>query len=84
MAKVDTPNLNFIARNGIKAKHLLNTFVTKTFPNHFTSVTELHEESNGIVANMFFDPVFRCRVKVLLGFKMVERRTGLDHESKSF
>ena len=58
MAKVHTPNLNFIASNGIKAKHLLNTFVTKTFPNHFTLVTGLYEESHGIVANTFFDPVF--------------------------
>ena len=58
MEKVHTPNLNFIASNGIKAKHLLNTFVTKTFPNHFTLVTGLYEESYGIVANTFFDPVF--------------------------
>ena len=58
MAKVHTPNLNFIASNGIKAKHLINTFVTKTFPNHFTLVTGLYEESHGIVANTFFDPVF--------------------------
>ena len=58
MEKVHTPNLNFIASNGIKAKHLLNTFVTKTFPNHFTLVTGLYEESHGIVANTFFDPVF--------------------------
>ena len=58
MEKVHTPNLNFITSNGIKAKHLLNTFVTKTFPNHFTLVTGLYEESYGIVANTFFDPVF--------------------------
>ena len=58
MEKVPTPNLNFIASNGIKAKHLLNTFVTKTFPNHFTLVTGLYEESHGIVANTFFDPIF--------------------------
>lgn len=57
MEKVDTPNLDFIARNGVKAKHLINTFVTKTFPNHFTLVTGLYEESHGIVANVFFDPV---------------------------
>ena len=44
--------------NGIKAKHLLNTFVTKRFPNHFTLVTGLYEESHGIAANTFFDPVF--------------------------
>ena len=58
MEKVHTPNLNFIASNGIKAKHLLNTFDTKTFPNHFTLVTGLYEESHGIVANTFFEPVF--------------------------
>ena len=58
MAKVETPNLDSIARNGVKAKHLINTFVTKTFPNHFTLVTGLYEESHGIVANTFFDPVF--------------------------
>ena len=58
MEKVHTPNLNFIASNGLKAKHLINTFVTKTFPNHFTLVTGLYEESHGIVANTFFDPVF--------------------------
>ena len=48
MEKVHTPNLNVIASNGIKAKHLLNTFVTKTFPNHFTLVAGLYEESHGI------------------------------------
>lgn len=58
MDKVPTPNLDFIARNGVKAKHLINTFVTKTFPNHFTLVTGLYEENHGIVANTFFDPVF--------------------------
>ena len=31
MEKVHTSNLNVIASNAIKAKHLLNTFVTKTF-----------------------------------------------------
>ena len=90
MEKVHTPNLNFIASNGIKAKHLLNTFVTKTFPNHFTLVTGLYEESYGIVANTFFDPIFNDTFyldavsKHYLDSKMVERRTGVDHESKSF
>ena len=52
MAKVHTPNLNFIASNGI------NDINTKTFPNHLTLVTGLYEESHWIVANMFFDLVF--------------------------
>ena len=37
---------------------MTNAFVTKTFPNHFTMVTGLYEESHGIVSNRMFDPVF--------------------------
>ena len=55
MAKVHTPNLNFIASN--QTKHLINTFVTKTFPNHFTLVTGLYEESHGIEKRICYDPV---------------------------
>lgn len=58
MDKVHTPNLNVIAGNGVRAKHLISTFVTKTFPNHFTLVTGLYEETHGLVGNTFFDPVF--------------------------
>lgn len=56
--KVETPNFDAIIRNGVKAKHLINTFVTKTFPNHYTIVTGLYEESHGIVGNNMYDPVF--------------------------
>ncbi|XP_068688913.1 ectonucleotide pyrophosphatase/phosphodiesterase family member 5-like [Montipora foliosa] len=58
MDKVPTPNLDLIVQNGVKAKHIKNAFVTKTFPNHFTLVTGLYEESHGLVGNTFFDPVF--------------------------
>lgn len=58
MEKVPTPNLDWIVEHGVKAKHLTNAFVTKTFPNHFTLVTGLYEESHGLVGNTFFDPVF--------------------------
>ena len=36
---------------------MLNQYQTKTFPNHWTMVTGLYEESHGIVANEFYDPV---------------------------
>ena len=36
---------------------MTNQFQTKTFPNHWTMVTGLYEESHGIVANNFYDPV---------------------------
>ena len=42
--------------NGIYFQYMLNQYQTKTFPNHWTMVTGLYEESHGIVANEFYDP----------------------------
>lgn len=55
-----TPNFDRLINNGatIGVGGLKNSFVTKTFPNHFTLVTGLYEENHGIIANSFFDPVF--------------------------
>lgn len=52
-------NFKEIARSGVRAKSLQTTFVTKTFPNHFTMVTGLYEESHGIVGNYMYDPVYK-------------------------
>ena len=32
----------------------VSVFVTKTFPNHWTIVTGLYEESHGIISNKFY------------------------------
>ena len=32
-----------------------NQFQTKTFPNHWSIVTGLYEESHGVIANKFYD-----------------------------
>lgn len=43
-------NFSLIYENGMIAKNgILNEFVTKTFPNHWSIVTGLHEESHGIL-----------------------------------
>ncbi|CAL1538506.1 unnamed protein product [Lymnaea stagnalis] len=56
--KTDTPSFDEIINNGVTATQgLKNAFVTKTFPNHYTLVTGLWEESHGIVANSMYDPV---------------------------
>lgn len=34
-----TPNINYLARNGVRAKFLRPQFPTKTFPNHYSIVT---------------------------------------------
>ncbi|KAJ3333166.1 hypothetical protein HDU76_010920 [Blyttiomyces sp. JEL0837] len=52
-----TPHLDWIAKQGVRAKHLTPSFPSVTFPNHYTIVTGLYPESHGIVGNVFFDPV---------------------------
>ena len=34
-----TPNFDLFVKNGIKVDYVNNSFVTKTFPNHYTIVT---------------------------------------------
>ena len=53
--KVSTPNLDYIAENGVKAKSLKPAFPTKTFPNHYSMATGLYPDHNGIVLNSFYD-----------------------------
>lgn len=51
-----TPNLDSIAGVGVKAKSLIPSFPSKTFPNHYTIATGLYPEHHGIVLNTFTDP----------------------------
>ena len=51
-----TPNLNALARAGIRAKELIPSFPVLTFPNHYTIVTGLYPEHHGIVANNIVEP----------------------------
>ena len=51
------PNFKRILQEGAHARlGVKNAFLTKTFPDHYTIVTGLYEESHGIVGNTFFDP----------------------------
>lgn len=57
--KVETPNFDFIEKNGVKAKGIKSCFPTKTFPNHYSMATGLYPDNHGIVQNNFFDPKTR-------------------------
>ncbi|EDO40670.1 predicted protein, partial [Nematostella vectensis] len=54
----DTPNFDFIARTGVKARNMIGVNPTSTFPTHMTYLTGLYPESHGIVGNSFYDPLF--------------------------
>ncbi|HNR91755.1 MAG TPA: ectonucleotide pyrophosphatase/phosphodiesterase [Dokdonella sp.] len=50
-----TPTLSAIAANGARAEYMRPSFPSLTFPNHYTLVTGLRPDRNGIVANHFED-----------------------------
>ncbi|XP_060947805.1 ectonucleotide pyrophosphatase/phosphodiesterase family member 5 [Limanda limanda] len=55
--RVPTPNFHSIINQGVTVERVENTYITKTFPNHYSLVTGLYTETHGIVANEMFDPV---------------------------
>ena len=56
--KYKPKNLNLLARNGVRAKWMIPSYPTLTFPNHYTIATGLHSENHGIVGNSMYDPMF--------------------------
>ena len=52
----DTPNLDSIAKAGVRAEAIRPAFPSKTFPNHYTMATGLYPDNHGIVNNSFYDP----------------------------
>ena len=47
--------LNELARQGVRAKWLIPSFPTKTFPNHYTIATGLYPAHHGIIENNIYD-----------------------------
>jgi predicted AlkP superfamily pyrophosphatase or phosphodiesterase len=53
--KFQPPLLNKLARTGVRARWLIPSFPSKTFPNHYTIATGLYPEHHGIVENNIYD-----------------------------
>lgn len=53
--KYKPPTLQKLAREGVRAKWMIPSFPTKTFPNHYTIVTGLYPQNHGIVENNVYD-----------------------------
>ena len=52
----NVPNLKALAARGVRAKELIPSFPTLTFPNHYTLVTGLYPGHHGIVSNTMATP----------------------------
>ncbi|HVE55837.1 MAG TPA: ectonucleotide pyrophosphatase/phosphodiesterase [Pyrinomonadaceae bacterium] len=55
LEKFSPPTLNKLARTGVRAKWMIPSFPTKTFPNHYTIATGLYPAHHGIVENNVYD-----------------------------
>ena len=49
----NTPNLDRVAKSGVKAKYIETVVPGKTWPTHQTLLTGLYPASHGIVSNVF-------------------------------
>lgn len=54
--RADTPTLDRLAAEGVRADGLVPAFPTKTFPNHYTLATGLWPAHHGIIDNQFYAP----------------------------
>ncbi|XP_005924224.1 ectonucleotide pyrophosphatase/phosphodiesterase family member 7 [Haplochromis burtoni] len=52
---VDTPNLDQMAEDGVKAQYVTPPYLTITSPTHFTLLTGRYIENHGVIHNMFFN-----------------------------
>ncbi|KAK7150371.1 hypothetical protein R3I93_011582 [Phoxinus phoxinus] len=52
---VDTPNLDQLVEEGVKAKYINPPAITMTSPSHFTTITGRWIEDHGVVHNLMFN-----------------------------
>ncbi|KAM8869754.1 ectonucleotide pyrophosphatase/phosphodiesterase family member 7 [Spinachia spinachia] len=52
---VDTPHLDLLLQDGVKAKYLTPPMLTMTSPSHFTTITGRWVEDHEVVHNMMFN-----------------------------
>ena len=58
MDRTDTPNLDYLAAQGVRAQAMIPVFPSVTFPNHLSIVTGRYPQNHGITNNSMWDPVF--------------------------
>ncbi|XP_019719416.1 ectonucleotide pyrophosphatase/phosphodiesterase family member 7 [Hippocampus comes] len=59
---VDTPNLDRLAWDGVKAKYITPPMLTMTSPSHFTTITGRWVEDHEVVHNMMFNTKTNLKV----------------------
>lgn len=52
--RFNPPFLTQFIENGVRAKSLIPSFPSKTFPNHYTIATGMYPEKHGLIGNRFY------------------------------
>ena len=78
--KVDTPNLDKIINEGVKAEGLKTSYPSKTFPNHISIVTGSYPSNHGIISNYFYDAEFDEYFYIGAGSKAAQDGKWIDRE----
>jgi len=55
LGRGNTPNLDRLAREGVRAQWMQSVYPSLTFPNHYSMVTGLYPDHHGIVHNSMHD-----------------------------
>ena len=58
MDRTDTPNMDILASEGVRAEAMISVYPSYTFPNHLSIITGSYPENHGIISNTMWDPVF--------------------------
>ncbi|XP_062279194.1 ectonucleotide pyrophosphatase/phosphodiesterase family member 7 [Scomber scombrus] len=69
---VDTPNLDQLSKDGVKAKYLTPPMLTMTAPSHFTTITGRWVEDHEVVHNMMFNSTTNLKVPIKQTYKRSE------------
>jgi predicted AlkP superfamily pyrophosphatase or phosphodiesterase len=71
LGRGNTPVLDALARDGVRADWMNPSYPVLTFPNHFTLVTGLRPDRHGIIHNSMRDDTVG-------GFKVADKAAGAD------
>ncbi|XP_053183678.1 ectonucleotide pyrophosphatase/phosphodiesterase family member 7 [Scomber japonicus] len=66
---VDTPNLDQLSKDGVKAKYLTPPMLTMTSPSHFTTITGRWVEDHEVVHNLMFNSTTNLKVPIKLTYQ---------------
>ncbi|XP_042280404.1 ectonucleotide pyrophosphatase/phosphodiesterase family member 7 [Thunnus maccoyii] len=61
---VDTPNLDQLSKDGVKAKYITPPMLTMTSPSHFTTITGRWVEDHEVVHNLMFNSETNLKVPI--------------------